>query len=517
MLDVAPAATAEQTETAHVSVDFANASGPRKQTERLNNFSDWFRYAEQRPSDVNYLNAQGLHGKIYRVWLDDVLRACLDPKTCALSAGIQSYLRDASNVSDSIMINLDGRPLIESSVAPADYQAVVARTLAVIKQAYPKVTYLEVWNEPDSPYGTVASSAVYATYKPFYQAVNELNRSLAPGTSIRVGGPAFFWFDTVYLEKFLDDYVADTDPGKRLDFISYHGYLSLTKGLYKDDPSGVAGERSALEGMLQQRHLSTDIPTYVTETGVYPGPLCDACDSTDYARGAAGVASIDYWYADQPDTYRFNWVVRHQTQGLKDEFVTRDSTGSYWSSTGVTRWGDLNPIPTETFTPAGNLMKMQSMMKNTEVAAQSDSLSNGTGVYARASKDDSGVSTMVWNYQPYKAGAPAPSFTTKVSMANLPASLSGHAVIERAYLIDQQTSNYFANPATSGLQQVSSTMTTFGPSHSLDLELKPNAIYLVVAASATTVDCKADGWKDFGFRNQGQCVSYVNTGHDSRS
>lgn len=30
-------------------------------------------------------------------------------------------------------------------------------------------------------------------------------------------------------------------------------------------------------------------------------------------------------------------------------------------------------------------------------------------------------------------------------------------------------------------------------------------------------DCKKGGWADFGFRNQGQCVSFVETGNDSRS
>lgn len=30
-------------------------------------------------------------------------------------------------------------------------------------------------------------------------------------------------------------------------------------------------------------------------------------------------------------------------------------------------------------------------------------------------------------------------------------------------------------------------------------------------------DCKKGGWADFGFRNQGQCIRFVNTGQDSRS
>ena len=32
----------------------------------------------------------------------------------------------------------------------------------------------------------------------------------------------------------------------------------------------------------------------------------------------------------------------------------------------------------------------------------------------------------------------------------------------------------------------------------------------------TVEDCKHGGWRDYGFRNQGQCIRYVNTGYDSR-
>jgi hypothetical protein len=32
----------------------------------------------------------------------------------------------------------------------------------------------------------------------------------------------------------------------------------------------------------------------------------------------------------------------------------------------------------------------------------------------------------------------------------------------------------------------------------------------------TKADCKNGGWRDFGFRNQGQCIRFVNTGKDSR-
>jgi hypothetical protein len=36
------------------------------------------------------------------------------------------------------------------------------------------------------------------------------------------------------------------------------------------------------------------------------------------------------------------------------------------------------------------------------------------------------------------------------------------------------------------------------------------------APVVTKDDCKDGGWEDLEFRNQGQCIRYVNTGHDSR-
>jgi hypothetical protein len=36
------------------------------------------------------------------------------------------------------------------------------------------------------------------------------------------------------------------------------------------------------------------------------------------------------------------------------------------------------------------------------------------------------------------------------------------------------------------------------------------------AQPADADDCKDGGWEDFGFRNQGQCIRFVNTGEDSR-
>ncbi|MWG35636.1 hypothetical protein [Halomarina oriensis] len=40
--------------------------------------------------------------------------------------------------------------------------------------------------------------------------------------------------------------------------------------------------------------------------------------------------------------------------------------------------------------------------------------------------------------------------------------------------------------------------------------------FAVDCDAETKADCKNGGWETFGFRNQGQCLRYVNTGKDSR-
>jgi hypothetical protein len=38
----------------------------------------------------------------------------------------------------------------------------------------------------------------------------------------------------------------------------------------------------------------------------------------------------------------------------------------------------------------------------------------------------------------------------------------------------------------------------------------------VLPDAGAKADCKEGGWAEFGFRNQGQCIRFVNTGKDSR-
>ncbi len=64
----------------------------------------------------------------------------------------------------------------------------------------------------------------------------------------------------------------------------------------------------------------------------------------------------------------------------------------------------------------------------------------------------------------------------------------------------------FSNGAIPGWDDFQAANVTY------DLTVSP----IVVLEPQTKDDCKKGGWEQYGFRNQGQCIKFVNTGKDSR-
>lgn len=488
---------------ANVTVDFTAEVGALTRTERFNNFANPGAFPEQRPGDAAFLNEQGLHGDIYRVWMDDDAEEGTGfADLCDVATGscdfssVAGYFQDASSVSDSLLMVVMPTTSIEAGVPPAETKPILKLIIKGLKERFPAIEYIEAFNEPDHKFGRqnppiVAPDELYAYYVPIYEVVNEVNAELQPEVPLKIGGPAYSGFTTEWVGAFLSGYAADTNPGKRLDFVSWHGYGHFDEQwrfhMYKEDPSEVATHRAQLDEMLTARGLSTDLPAFITETGIYPGPsFDDPSGRTDYVRTAAGGAALQYWYASQPNTYPFNWVVRHGTDERKDQLVTRVLPGVP-TIPGLTPevgqpTATLTGIPTEIFTPYGNLLLMQSMMKTTQVAASSDSLHAGKGVYSLASKDGTGASVMVWNYQ----GIGATAFRAAIDMGKLPGTLRNKQVRERIFRIDQTTSNYFTSydAEQAELQVVSDRTVTAGDDHATTVDLEPNAIHLVLLEAA---------------------------------
>lgn len=482
-----PVAATPATRDATVTVDFDKSRGELLRTERYNNLSRANRWVEQRDADVQFYNEQGLHGKIYRTWI--IVEDIYDPATGRYNySGIDDYLADVSRLSDELLVVLDTRASMgQLRKTPEDLRVPVKTILRYIKARHPQIKYIEPFNEPDHNLRDYLNpDQLYDYYRVYYQAVNEVNRELNPKIPLLIGGPATGscgspWApagpnNRQWIPKFLDAYAADRDPGKRLDFLSYHAYGYFKNQVkcsdytpIRSDPSQLAGQRARTEDELRKRGLDVTIPSFITETGGYPGPSYDNKQDPhpDYLRQAAIMASYMYWYLENPRDVPFNWVLRHSMEERKDQLLTRAGEGK--------------PIPTRTFTPYGNQMLMFSKLKDERVAAQSDGLQAGKGVYALATKDKSGAAVMVWNYQ--QAGTQP--YRVTINMGQLPANLRNKSLRQRMFRIDDRTSNYWGDPAQANLQQVSETVVKPGGGNSVTVDLSANALQLIVLEPAS--------------------------------
>lgn len=463
--------------TATVTVDFGKALGAYPRPERYNNLSRAARWTEQRDADVAFYNQNGLHGQTYRVWVD--AERIHDPATNTYDySGIEDYLADVSRLSDNLLIVMDTRISVRDfQKTPEQIKPVIKTIMSHLKSRFPKIRYVEAFNEPDHNLAKVVTpSGLYDYYMAYYQVVNEINRELRPKVRLEIGGPAFMQYNELWMRAFLDRYKADPSPAKRLDFISYHAYGRFPEGtgdaagprafhFYKIDPSEVASDRTKLEQELSSRGLDTRIPSFITELGIYPGPSFDNAKDArpDYLIGAAGVPSLLYWFLEHPKNVPFNWVLRHGSEERKDQLITRAGA-------------DRKTPMINTFTPYGNAMAMMAKLKDQRVSAQSNALQAGQGVYAIATADRTGAAVMVWNYQ----HTGMRSYQVSIDMSQLPQKLRGKRVRQRAYRIDDKLSNYWADPAKANLQQVSDTVVRPTNSHRVTLDLSPNALQLIV-------------------------------------
>jgi len=161
---------------------------------------------------------------------------------------------------------------------------------------------VRVWAKPDAYYdestGAYDFSGVYRYYQWYriaYSVVNEVNAELDPAVPLLVGGPVTYQFNGGYLRAFLDRFAADSDPAKRLDFVSYHEYGR------RANPSDVESAKSTIRTLLTNRRLDPATPVVVSEYGVFPGPPEEpAGHGTTYAEDlltqAAAMATLGTYY-----------------------------------------------------------------------------------------------------------------------------------------------------------------------------------------------------------------------------
>lgn len=461
--------TAKDTAFAVVSIDGSKEIGKLVRTERYNNITS-IDTLDSR--DVSLYKENGLGAKVLRVWISD--EQLYDKKTGKFNyEGVNEYLAAASPATDFILSNFKFVGLIhEWADTPEQGKPVIEKILTDLKREFPKLHYIEVMNEPDfgpEYLNKLTPANYYPYYKVVYEAVNSVNAKLNPAIPLEVGGPAVAKFDLKWLTAFLDDFKNDPSPNKKLDFVSWHAYFEIADSAYaflKDDPSLVKDQRTLFEAELAKRGLNKSIPAFITEMGIYPGPLFDQQGSmrNDHLRQAAGLASVHYWFLESDHIYPFNWVMRHHMEGRKDQLVTRDEFGDPMLHYGK-------------FTPYGNSLVMFAKLKENRLkATTSTPVSDGKGVYALATSDSSGVSAMVWNFQSVNNTG----YHTELVFNNLPASFKNKKIRVKTYRIDFETSNYHADLENSNLQLVEEKVYKNIRDFKKTVFLHPNALQLLV-------------------------------------
>ncbi len=181
------------------------------------------------------------------------------------------------------------------------------------------------------------------------------------------------------------------------------------------------------------------------------------------------MASLFYWYLTTSENiYPFNWVMRHRKEGRKDQLVSRDEKQQPF-------------IHNNKFTPYGNMMLMMSKMKDTRISATTSSvIHEGKGLYTLATKDSTGMSVMVWNYQ----GKKTEGFDAELEVVHLPAGWENKNVKAAIYKIDGETSNYHAGLENSNLQMVEEKTAETDTSYHILLHLEPNTLQLITLEAA---------------------------------
>ena len=443
---------------ANVIVDCSITQGELFRFEKYNNLSGRITYSTTPGLDVEFMNNEGLHSKILRVWISEADYRLSDD-TFRINL-YDEYLTHASNLADSLLICIVGERFVPGNDMAANAKRIIKNIIKPLKQKYPKIEYVEALNEPDNFDSVFHPEQYYGIYKKFYEVINEVNAELAPEIPLKIGGNAIMSYehtDKNWIKYFLDAYRDDPSPDKRLDFISYHTYTYRAETT-ELNPSKIAQIRPEIEEMLQERGISTDIPSFITEIGIFPGPLEAGDLKDDHLRQAAAMVSYYYWYALSDKNVPFNWVLRHASEGRKDQLVTRPT------------------YHTNKFTPYGNAMKMMSMMKKTRIKAETDALSNGRGVYALAASDLTGISLIVWNYQYTRTT----DYTTDIIINNLPDIFKDKDIRVKRYVINETHSNYHYDIDNSNLQMVEETIVPNNGSYNTNIFLSRNSLQMLV-------------------------------------
>lgn len=334
----------------------------------------------------------------------------------------EDYLKNFSEHSQYLLLNIRRYEVevVNGTISLDKWKEVVRAALLHYKAEFGNLRYIEALNEyHGKDFGGLTDEQYYRFYKATYEVVNEVNRELKPTIPLEIGGPIVVGAPlnldslssqpvpgnkTLRLYHFLQQYSADSNPEKKLDFIAFHDYD------LGGDFSAIAGYQAIVRKLLGDFRLNENLPIFITEIG-YAGPKPEA--ELNFCQ-ATGISELFFYSRVSTQLHLFPWVLYHEP-------------ARQLSLTAFVLKPDLR------MTPFGEALKMWSLQQKNEIESQWTSPVPGLG--ALASRNGGKVVLQVWNDSGKAVSASA-------VITNLPLD-SGRKIRVREYRIDSQHNNVF--------------------------------------------------------------------------
>lgn len=415
---------------------------------------------------------KSLHHRVIRVWIQ--LRYVYNKGTVDYNYHYQGSdvpVEDAlalySQAADSLLVVLSAYNATSTWPLPArgeDFQRFVKETLVHYKTKFPRIKYIQVGSEPD--YNGESVSEYYPVYQDYYRGINDANAKLGLSGSSRLvvsNGPftstSSFSKILDYSADFLAAYAADTDPGKKLDFFSFHCYTE------SDRPVMLLNDKRGIDSLMELAGLP-HIPVFVTELGLVGGSFIPSVwnlGDAVIAQPAGQLTKALYLYKGGINEV-FNWGIHHSSIIQKSELA--DPAAGY-------RY------------PYGNALSLCRELSERKTGLEASSKfigSDGLGVHALASMETGkGIAVLVWNYNWTAAGKDkAVNVLVKAIPEN---AFPGHQIKRTIYLIDSGHNNYFTDQSQVSLKAAMEETIGYQAAVKTHLQLESNAIALILLAS----------------------------------
>ncbi len=424
------------------------------------------------PGEASRRWLQALETKVTRAWIQLVFvynngRINYNYKYSGSNVGVEDALAFYSTTTDSLLIALSGHRTSGSFVMPTGtaYQDFVRETILYYKRKFPKIKYIQVSNEPDAGNETMAT--YYPVYQHYYRGLNQANQQLKQEKEllqlhydpILLSNGAFTSnvpSMLTYARTFFTSYASDPDPGKKLDFFSFHSYGESNR------PLELLTARHRIDSAMRSHQLPV-IPVFLSEFGMVGGsslPSGLTLAQTVTMQPAGQLTKAFYLYDGGVDRV-LNWAIHHNTIEYKSELL--DVQNGYAS-------------------PYGNALVLSKKVSDMETRVQAVSKaidSVGLGIHAMATKDkNKGVALLVWNYNWTR---PVPEKDIQVLIKNIPKEpFKNRKIVATIYVIDSKNNNYYLNPAQNTLAITTEQVFDYKPYLKMPLKLERSAVVLIL-------------------------------------